>query len=156
MGWRTQRHCQYTTSSTTLRPHKSLHKPTAILSKPSELQQYKETQFTMSLPKTFSLKAVDGTSIDIPSVGYGTWGTGMISNHKVERFPANCECRGKRMGEESHLGGIKGWLQTSRLCMDVRCTFLTFCLIFERKIHCQKYIFQQSLIASNTGRSGDW
>ena len=30
----------------------------------------------MSLPKTFSLRAADGKSIDIPTVGYGTWASG--------------------------------------------------------------------------------
>lgn len=27
----------------------------------------------MSLPETFTLKAADGKTIEIPSVGYGTW-----------------------------------------------------------------------------------
>ena len=30
----------------------------------------------MSLPKTFSLRAADGKTIQIPSVGYGTWASG--------------------------------------------------------------------------------
>jgi hypothetical protein len=30
----------------------------------------------MSLPKTFPLKAADGKTISIPSVGFGTWASG--------------------------------------------------------------------------------
>jgi hypothetical protein len=30
----------------------------------------------MSLPKTFPLKAADGKTIQIPSIGYGTWASG--------------------------------------------------------------------------------
>lgn len=30
----------------------------------------------MSLPKSFPLKAANGTTIELPSVGYGTWAAG--------------------------------------------------------------------------------
>jgi diketogulonate reductase-like aldo/keto reductase len=30
----------------------------------------------MSLPKTFPLKVADGKTIEIPTVGYGTWASG--------------------------------------------------------------------------------
>lgn len=33
----------------------------------------------MSLPKTFALKAANGKTIDIPTVGYGTWASGETS-----------------------------------------------------------------------------
>lgn len=33
----------------------------------------------MSLPKTFPLKAANGKTIDIPTVGYGTWASGETS-----------------------------------------------------------------------------
>lgn len=32
----------------------------------------------MSLPKTFPLKAADGKTIEIPSIGFGTWAAGVF------------------------------------------------------------------------------
>lgn len=38
----------------------------------------------MSLPKTFPLKAADGKTIEIPSVGFGTWAAGKLRSGILE------------------------------------------------------------------------
>lgn len=43
----------------------------------------------MSLPKTFSLKAAEGKTVQIPSIGFGTWASGEISLHSFGILQAN-------------------------------------------------------------------
>ena len=39
----------------------------------------------MSLPKTFTIKAADGKTLEIPSVGFGTWAAGERTVIALER-----------------------------------------------------------------------
>jgi hypothetical protein len=48
----------------------------ALLQQQQQILENNSQQTIMSLPKTFDLKAADGKTIDIPSVGYGTWASG--------------------------------------------------------------------------------